>query len=117
VDTTEPYEDSYYSEDAQPAFPYDTQPAPIIIQLPPTAPPQPSVSQSQASPQEPDLAQLILVRRDGQVLKAVAFTITGDRVTYITPEGMRRSFAVAELDKDSTREKNDGDGTTLALPR
>jgi hypothetical protein len=78
---------------------------------------QPSVSQSQALPPEPDLGPLILVRRDGQELKAVAFTITGDRVTYITPEGMRRSFAVAELDKESTREKNDVNGTTVVLPR
>jgi hypothetical protein len=117
VDTTEPYDYSYYPEEAQPAYPYETQPAPIIIQLPPTAPAQPSESQSEASPQGQDLPPLILVLRDGQVLQAAAFTIAGDRVTYITPEGMRRSFAVAELDKDSTREKNDAIGTTLALPR
>jgi hypothetical protein len=117
VDATEPYDYSYYSEEAQPTYPYATQPAPIIIQLPPMATAQPSVSQSQALPPEPDLGPLILVRRDGQELKAVAFTITGDRVTYITPEGMRRSFAVAELDKESTREKNDVNGTTVVLPR
>jgi hypothetical protein len=117
VDTTEPYDYSYYSEEAQPAYPYETQPAPIIIQLPPVSA-QPSVSQSQAlPPPEPDLGPLILVLRDGQVLEAAAFTIAGDRVTYITPEGTRRSFAVAELDKDTTREKNDANGTTLVLPR
>jgi len=60
--------------------------------------------------------QLILVRRDGQILQAVAFTTSGDRLTYITSNGIRRSFPIVELDKDATRQMNDAGGTTVALP-
>jgi hypothetical protein len=60
--------------------------------------------------------QLILVRRDGQILQTVAFMASGDRLTYITSNGTRRSFPIAELDKDATRQMNDASGTTVALP-
>ncbi len=115
LDAAEPCDYPYYNDDEQSFGPEQTQAAPIIIEFPPTAP-APPVTESQSEPQEPDLAPLVLVRRDGQVLKAVAFTIAGDRVTYVTPEGARRSFAVAELDEASTREKNDIEGATVALP-
>lgn len=64
----------------------------------------------------PELGQLILVRRDGQVVMAVAFTTSGDRLTYITTDGLRRSFPVAELDADATRQMNSVNGTSVALP-
>lgn len=111
------------------------QPSVIVVQQPPQtivlAPPDPAGEGSlreaaapplpeQASLAEqtplPELSQFVLVRRDGQVQFAVAFVITGDRLTYITQEGLRRSFAVGELDKDATRQMNDANGTTLVLP-
>jgi hypothetical protein len=113
----EPCEYSPFYDEPQPAYSYETQPPPIIIQLPPTTSAEPPASESQPAPQEPDLGPLILILRGGQVVKAVAFTIAGDQLTYITPEGMRRSFAVAELDKGATRETNEANGTTLVLPR
>lgn len=63
-----------------------------------------------------DAGQLILVRRDGQILQTVAFMASGERLTYITPNGVRRSFPIAELDKDATRQMNDASGSTVALP-
>jgi hypothetical protein len=121
-DTTDPY-DCYpdYSEDDQTAYGYASYPAPIIIQLPPTVPVQPPVNPSrnqetQASPPQENLPPLTLVLRDGQVLEAAAFTITNDQVTYVTAEGMRRSFPVRELDEHATREKNEEQGTMIALP-
>jgi hypothetical protein len=68
------------------------------------------------APPPPELGQLILVRRDGQVLLAVAFTTLRGQLTYITREGTRRSFPVSELDKTATREMNDANGTSVALP-
>jgi hypothetical protein len=121
-DTTDPY-DCYPddSEEEQPAYGYASYPAPIIIQLPPTAPAQPPVNPSrteetQASPPQENLAPLTLVLRDGQVLEAAAFTVTNDRITYVTAAGMRRSFPVGELDKQATRERNEEQGTMIALP-
>jgi hypothetical protein len=68
------------------------------------------------APPPPELGQLILVRRDGQVLLAVAFTTLRGQLTYITREGTRRSFPISELDKTATREMNDANGTSVALP-
>jgi hypothetical protein len=64
----------------------------------------------------PELGQLILVRRDGKVLLAVAFTVRDGDVTYVTTEGTRRSFPVSELDKEATRQMNDANGTSVSLP-
>ena len=103
----------YYTEEAQqPQFvrplpqpaPSPTEPAPRATA--PQAPPPPP----------PELGQLILVRGDGQVLLAVAFTTNHGQLTYITREGLRRSFPVSELDKDATRQMNDANGTTVSLP-
>ena len=64
----------------------------------------------------PELGQLILVRRDGKVLLAVAFTVRNGDLTYVTTEGARRSFPVSELDKEATRQMNDANGTSVSLP-
>jgi len=82
------------------------QPAPAPVQYAPPAPAAPL----------PDVGEFILVRTDGQVVLASAFTFSGDRLTYITREGLRRSFPAAELDKQATRQMNEASGTTVVLP-
>ena len=69
-----------------------------------------------ASVPPPELGQLILVRRDGKVLLAVAFAVRNGDLTYVTTEGARRSFPVSELDKEATRQMNDANGTSVSLP-
>lgn len=64
--------------------------------------------------------ELVLIRRDGALLFAVAFTTRPDaageaRVVYITREGHRRSVALAELDLAATRDMNEARGTSLHL--
>ncbi len=78
----------------------------------------PDAQTSSAAPETPvkDVGEFILVRRDGQVVLAVAFTTSGDRLTYITREGLRQSFPLADLDDEATRQMNDANGTTLNLP-
>jgi hypothetical protein len=106
----------YYTEGAQ-------QPVFVIPQPPqpqPTAPPRAATPEA-ATPQTPpppppELAQLILMRRDGQILLAVAFTVRNGQLTYISNDGTRRSFPVDDLDKDATRQMNDANGTSVALP-
>jgi hypothetical protein len=87
---------------------------------------QPAPRQSGSEPSEsavaapdapvPDIGQFMLVRKDGQVVLANAFTISADHLNYVTPEGARHSFLVVDLDKEKTRQRNDANGTSLALP-
>jgi len=102
--------------------PYDSsydsgQPAAYADSSDQAAAPRPAETMA-AAPQTPerDIGKLILMRNDGQVLFASAFTISGDSLTYITQEGARRSFPVAELDKDTTRKMNDANGTSVVIP-
>jgi hypothetical protein len=82
------------------------QPAPATVQYVAAAPAAPL----------PDVGEFILVRTDGQIVLASAFTFSGDRLTYITREGLRRSFPAAELDKQATRQMNEASGTSVNIP-
>jgi hypothetical protein len=106
----------YYTEGAQ--EPLFVIPAPQPLAQPPaeSAPRASATAPQVPAPPPPELGQLILVRGDGQVLLAVAFTANHGQLTYITREGTRRSFPVSELDKDATRQMNDANGTSVSLP-
>ena len=105
------------------------QPPVVIVQPPPAAEESPEWPPRSRSPQreearEPErppdppreLEEIVLVRRDGTLLFAVAFTSAGGRLTYITREGLRRSLSLTDLDLESTRRWNEERGTTLRLP-
>jgi hypothetical protein len=111
-----PYAD--YSYDAQqPQPPYDDQQAPQAAAPPSQFAPSEAYSASdELQPPPPEEGQFILVRLDGQVVFAVAFTAVDGRLTYVTREGLRRSFPVSELDKQATRQMNDANGTSISLP-
>jgi len=96
--------------------PYDAaqQPEEAAVEQPAPAPSESAVAAPETS--VPDVGQLILVRKDGQVVLVDAFTVSGDRLIYVTREGARRSFPLAELDKETTRQMNDANGTIVALP-
>lgn len=104
--------DASYDATQQPD--YSQQPEQYVAEQPAPAPVQ-YAAPAPAGPL-PDVGEFILVRKDGQVVLASAFTFSGDRVTYITREGLRRSFPAAELDKDATRQMNEASGTTVVLP-
>jgi hypothetical protein len=106
----------YYAEaEQQPQFLNPPQPQPNVTAPAETAPRESAAPQTPPPP-PPELGQLILVRGDGQVLLAVAFTVRNGQLTYITSEGIRRSFPVSELDKDATRQMNDANGTSVSIP-
>ena len=73
---------------------------------------------SPAAPPEPprDVGEFVLVRMDGSLVFAVAFSASRERIVYITREGLRRSFPLAELDIEATLQMNDARGATLRLP-
>ncbi len=120
------------------AVPFFSTPAPVIVmQQPPVVlVQQPAVQEAAyetpgraryaepkenvepARPPEPprEVGEFVLVRRDGRLVFAVAFTTQGDLLTYISREGIRRSMPLAELDIEATRRMNEERGTTLQLP-
>jgi len=98
------------------------QPAPVVVLQPAAAeavaapaPPARPAASAEARPVR-DVGEFVLVRRDGKILFAVAFTTAGGQLTYVTPEGIRRSVALADLDVESTARMNEERGTTIRLP-
>ena len=71
-----------------------------------------------AQPIEPthDAGDFVLVRRDGGLLFAVAFTQGGGRITYISGDGVRRGLVLADLDIAATVSMNEERGTPLQFP-
>lgn len=117
------YDDSGYEQPVQPAQP---QPQIIVIQQPgPAQPPadsgseaaRPATATSAPQTSEPirDVGEFILVRRDGRILFASMFSVVGEHVRYVTPEGMRRTIPVADLDPDATEQMNEARGTTVQI--
>jgi hypothetical protein len=122
----------YYSEDAggdqldepaaQPA--QAQQPQIIVIQQP--APqrqdadsasdagnaPAPA-AEAEAPAPNPDAGNFILVRRDGRILFAAVFSVVGTQLQYVTPEGIRRTLEMVDLDADATQQMNEARGTMV----
>jgi hypothetical protein len=100
--------------EAEPAS--SSQPQVIVVQVPAqqSAPQQPTVTQEEQAPL-PDQGQFVLVMRDGSLLQAAAFTRTANEIIYITPEGMRRTILLSNLDTDATVRVNSERGTQLQL--
>ena len=87
---------------------------PIIVVAPPVSP----QAQGPAAEEEPlpDPGEFVLVRRDGRLLFAVAFSAAEGRVVYVTKEGLRRTIALDQLDVNATLRMNEERGTTVQLP-
>jgi hypothetical protein len=123
-------EAGYDQPDQQPAQPSveQSQPQPqiIVIQQPASAQPQVTSSgseaenlpasgpESEAAPIR-DVGDFILVRRDGRILFASIFSVVGTQLQYNTPEGIRHTVAVSDLDADATEQMNEARGTTLRI--
>jgi len=80
------------------------------------AQPRETVEPARAPEPPHDAGEFVLVRRDGRLVFAVAFSAEGDRLNYITREGVRRALPLAELDIETTRRMNEERGTTIHLP-
>ena len=96
------------------------QPQVIVLQQPIAAPPPQTGSSRHAEPTEqqpplPDVGEFTLVLHNGNKIKAVAFTRQNDQIVYITKDGVRASFAAADLDVAATEQLNQDRGTPLRL--
>jgi hypothetical protein len=85
-------------------------------QQPEAAEAPPFTPESEGSAPLPDEGQFTLVLHNGTQIEAVAFTHVNDRIVYITPEGGRRTIAIAELDSNATERVNQDRGTPIQLP-
>lgn len=63
-----------------------------------------------------DTGEFVLVKRDGMLVFAVAFSSCVGQLVYVTREGVRRSLALADLDSGVTRRINEERGTIIQLP-
>jgi len=102
------------------------QPAPVTAAQPNSPVPQaavnsavpsttpPSTSLAPAAPVR-DVGEFILIRRDGRVLFASMFYVSGGQLHYVTPEGIRHTVSVTELDSNATHQMNDVLGTAVQL--
>jgi len=113
----------YYSE---PYPPQEEQPAPenypsgpndnsrnqqvVTEQAPPPAP-----ASGYYPPSEP-VYEYVFVKRDGTKIFAVAYSLTKDRLQYVTKEGLRRSLPLDSLDFPATQKSNEERGNTINLP-
>lgn len=80
------------------------------------APGADSAPQGAAPQARHEAPEYVFVQRDGRVVFAVAFTVQGDRVSYITREGNRRALAIAAIDFDATTQMNEERGIRVTLP-
>jgi hypothetical protein len=74
-----------------------------------------SQPESQAAAPVRDVGDFLLVRRDGRILFASVFSVVGMQLQYVTPEGIRHTLAMSDLDADATRQMNEARGTTLQI--
>jgi hypothetical protein len=116
----------YDQQDQQTAQPSQPQPQIIVIQQPVPAQQDAALESDAAnlpvSETEPqaatpirDVGDFILVRRDGRVLFASIFSVVGAQLQYVTPEGIRRTLAMSDLDADATQQMNEARGTTVQI--
>ena len=118
------YDSQNYDQPQQQAPP---QPQVIVIQQPApvVAAPQgvdtgtdaaaPSSLATAAVAPVPDVGDFILVRRDGRILFASAFSVVGAQLQYVSPEGIRHTLPMTELDADATQQMNEARGTTVQI--
>jgi hypothetical protein len=114
---------------SQPAEVVLLQQPPVVLVQPGAAPEEGAEPESRAryappketagalrAPEPRDVGEFVLVRRDGRLLFAVAFSTEGDSLHYITPEGILRTLPLADLDVETTLRMNQERGTTIRLP-
>jgi hypothetical protein len=79
------------------------------------APVQPETELGPVAPPR-DVEQYVLVRQDGGLVFAVAYTWENGTLRYITPDGLRRSIGRDALDLNATQQFNEQRGLDFRLP-
>jgi hypothetical protein len=122
-----------YEQAEPPGQPVRPQPQIIVIQQPgpvaaaqqvaaaqPAEAPGDAAQSLQFSPAAPEapvrnVGEFILIRKDGRVFFANAFSVVGTQLRYISPEGILQKFPITELDSDATQQMNEARGNTVQI--
>ncbi len=67
------------------------------------------------TPTQP-VEEYVFVKRDGTRIFAVAYSLSKDKLQYVTKEGLRRTLPLDALDYDATMKSNEERGNTVTLP-
>jgi len=115
----------FFQSEPEVIFMPQPAPQPIIIVTPgaaqqaaaSTEAPTASEPSADARPSEQvrDVGNFVLALRDGRQISAAAVMRQGDRVVYVTPDGVRHSLPINELDLTTTATANEERGTSLQL--
>lgn len=100
----QPVPDDQTQQYAGPAYQGYDAPVPSTISPEPAA----------AAP-VPDIGEFVFVKRDGGVLFASIFTVTGGQLRYVTPEGIRHTLPMSDIDASATEQMNEARGTTVQI--
>jgi hypothetical protein len=100
----QPVPDDQAQQYAGPAYQGYDAPGPSTIS------PEPAV----AAP-VPDIGEFVFVKRDGGIFFASMFTVTGGQLRYVTPEGIRHTLPMSEIDASATEQMNEARGTTVQI--
>jgi hypothetical protein len=65
----------------------------------------------------PPVSDYVFVKRDGTKIFAVAYSLTKDKLQYVTKEGLRRTVSLDSLDYEATEKSNEERGNIINLPR
>jgi len=88
------------------------QPAPPPMPAPNPVRPEtrdynwPASASASASASGSDTAVFTLVSRDQRVESAIAVTVQGNRIFYVTPDGGHKEMSMDALDRERTRQRN-----------
>lgn len=77
--------------------------------------PAPAAAPGYYPPSEP-VYEYVFVKRDGTKIFAVAYSMTKDKLQYVTKEGLRRTLPLDALDFEATQKSNEERGNTINLP-
>jgi hypothetical protein len=77
---------------------------------------QPEAHENTYAPLKP-VSEFVFVKRDGTIVYAVAYSLSKDKIQYVTKEGLRRTLTLDTLDYDATEKSNEERGNTVNLPK
>jgi hypothetical protein len=65
----------------------------------------------------PPVSDYVFVKRDGTKIFAVAYSLTKDKLQYVSKDGLRHTLSLDALDYEATEKSNEELGNTINLPR
>jgi hypothetical protein len=77
---------------------------------------QPAPGVAPYNPPTQPVYDFVFVKRDGTKIFAVAYSLTKDKLQYVTREGLRRTLPLDSLDFEATQKSNEERGNTINLP-